>query len=501
MAVFPADSTDDDWQLAVKLLTGYEMPLRDSLFDKLLGNQKIPLMKIEFSDYNGVPSNAVLEAIDDMNWRVQNSGWRIENTDFVVPFFSGKHGPITSASVGTKVVMKKARVTLIGTRGSDAPHGGWGEGGDIVSSMDKPFDDLAAHQTWNDQALHQYSYGGGKALEALLGTQQSTIDFVFNGLPVERKNAVSLKSFQDAAQAFDRAASFFSQRHADLSDWEFDLGAEETSWKGQAAGVFRDLIHGINRNYREYNLQLPTLRLPMVGQLSQYGTELRNFETALQNASQNLYNAWDTWQLYEGNPLRWLHDVLLDVTDYMWYHNLTKVRYKRSSRSGDHKVNFEGFSGGYKDWGALEDKATWKRIGEEAIRKWQESVKNELGKVGRQALIDIQNSWNDQKFTAITTVSVDLQQQLAIDQQEKKDKEQKEKEEEAKAEQEKKDKEQKEKEEEAKAEQEKKEKEQEKKQEELQAKQDAKQAEQEKKQEELQAKQDAKQAEQEKKQE
>ena len=52
-----------------------------------------------------------VEAVDDMSWRSENSGWRIENTDFVVPFYSGKHGPIGGAEVGTKVVMKKARIT------------------------------------------------------------------------------------------------------------------------------------------------------------------------------------------------------------------------------------------------------------------------------------------------------------------------------------------------------------------------------------------------------
>ncbi|MEW2165693.1 AAWKG family protein, partial [Streptomyces sp. NPDC007084] len=502
MTVYPADSTDDHWHLAVKLLTGYQAPLRDSLFDKLLGNQKIPLMKVEFSDFDGEPSNAILEAIDDMDWRVQNSGWRIENTDFVVPFFSGKHGPITSASVGTKVVMKKARVTLLGTRGTDVPSGGWGEGGEIVSGMDKPFDDLEAHQTWNDQALHQYSYGGGKALQQLLGFTGSTVDFSFNGISVERKNAVSLKSFEEAAQAFDRAAYYFAARHNDLADWEFDLGTEQTAWKGQAAGVFYDLVHGLNRNYREYSEQLPFAGI--LG--SKYGIELRGYATALRNAAQDLYNAWDSWQWFEGNPLRWLHDVLLDVTDYMWYHNLTKVRYKSNGRGGgDHKVKFDGFNGGYEDWGALEDKATWKKIGEEAIRRWQNSVKKELGATGRQALIDIQNSWNDESFKPITTVNIDLKQHYADDKQTQEEEEQKRKEKEAEEKQEKKEKEAEQKQKEAEEKQEKKEKEaelrQEQKEKEAEEKQEKKEKEAEEKQEKKEKEAEQKQKEAEEKQE
>ncbi|MEU4492030.1 AAWKG family protein [Streptomyces sp. NPDC023998] len=421
MVVHPAYSTDDYWHLAVKLLTGYEMPLRESLFDKLLGNQGIPLMKIEFSDYDGEPSNAVVEAADSLGWRAENSGWRIENTDFVIPFYSGKHGPITTASVGTKVVMKKARITLLGTTSTDAPPaGGVVLGSDFKSNNDKEFDGLNAHQEWSNKALSQYSYGGGKALEHLLGEAQSTIGFSWNDLRVENKNAVNLKSFEEAADAFDRAASFFRTQHRQLEDWEFDLGAEEASWKGQAAGVFRDLIHGLARNYDKYSDQLPLA----TEAASRYGQDLRDFRHAVHTAGQNLYNAWNTWQLLTGNPLRWLHDVLLDVSEDVWNNNIKKVRFKvtsagRAGTTGHHEVKFDGFSGGYLDWGALEDKATWKKIGEEAIRRWQQSVVDTLVAAGKQAIVDVQNSWNGQTFAPVTTVSTNLSQEYASDKADK----------------------------------------------------------------------------------
>ncbi|WP_405891223.1 AAWKG family protein [Streptomyces sp. NBC_00133] len=421
MVVHPAYSTDDYWHLAVKLLTGYEMPLRESLFDKLLGNQGIPLMKIEFSDYDGEPSNAVVEAADSLGWRAENSGWRIENTDFVIPFYSGKHGPITTASVGTKVVMKKARITLLGTTSTDAPPaGGVVLGSDFKSNNDKEFDGLNAHQEWSNKALSQYSYGGGKALEHLLGEAQSTIGFSWNDLRVENKNAVNLKSFEEAADAFDRAASFFRTQHRQLEDWEFDLGAEEASWKGQAAGVFRDLIHGLARNYDKYSDQLPLA----TEAASRYGQDLRDFRHAVHTAGQNLYNAWNTWQLLTGNPLRWLHDVLLDVSEDVWNNNIKKVRFKvtsagRAGTTGHHEVKFDGFSGGYLDWGALEDKATWKKIGEEAIRRWQQSVVDTLVAAGKQAIVDVQNSWNGQTFAPVTTVSTNLSQEYSSDKADK----------------------------------------------------------------------------------
>ncbi|MCC8338954.1 AAWKG family protein [Streptomyces sp. R1] len=486
----------------MKLLTGYEAPLRADLFDKLLGNQKIPLMKIEFNEISAPSDDSkdtVLDAIDDMNWRTENSGWRIENTDFVVPFFSGKHGPVTDLPVGTKVVMQKARVTLLGTATVDGQveiPDGWAEGGEFKSGYGKQFDDLEANAEWDNQALAQYSYGGGRALDQLLGPNGSTIGFSFNGLSVERKNAVSLQSFEDAAKAFDRASQFFRQRHQDLTDWEFDLGSEQAAWKGTAAGVFRDFLHGMNRNYRDYSEQLPTFL-----NLSKYGTELRGYGDALRDAAQQLYNAWDIWQQFKGNPLRWLHDVLLEVTDWIWYHNLTKVRYVEGDWGWDHKVQYEGFTGGYKDWGPLQEKSTWKKIGEEAIRRWQESVKSDLGKIGQQSIINVQNSWNNADFKAITTVSVDLQSQFQTDDQQRQEEEQKRKEEEAEQKQEEQEKEQEEKEKAAEQKMEEKEQEQERKQEERDKEQEEKEKEQERKQEEKEKEQEAKQEELEKKQE
>ncbi|MFF3400159.1 AAWKG family protein [Streptomyces sp. NPDC002659] len=397
------------------------MPTRDTLFDKLLGNQHIPLMKIEFDDYDGEPSNAIVEAADSLQWRSQNSGWRIQNTDFVIPFYSGKHGPITTASVGTHVKMKRARITLLGTTSTDAPPaGGVVLGGEFKSNSNKDFDDLKGDNTWSNIALSQYSYGGGKALEYLLGESQSTLGFAWNDLRVEEANAVDLKSFEEAADAFDRAAIFFRARHRELQDWEFDLGEEQASWKGQAAGVFRDMIHGLARNYDKYSDQLPLA----TEATSKYGQDLRNFRTALHTAVNNLHSTWSTWQLYTGNPLRWLHDVLLDVSESVWQDNIKKVRFKvtstgRMGTSGHHEVKFDGFNGGYLDWGALEDKATWKRIGEEAIRRWQDSVINTLGTAGKQAIAKVQNSWNDQTFAPVTTVSTNLSQQYTSDKAER----------------------------------------------------------------------------------
>ncbi|MGY0064653.1 AAWKG family protein [Streptomyces sp. LZ34] len=521
-----AHSDNDWWARAVHVLTGVALPARADLFDSLIGNNDIPLMRLEFSDYDGEPSNAIVEAVDNMSWRTENSGWRINNTDFVIPFYSGKHGPISAASPGTKVVMKQARITLLGTSGADdPPAGGVVVGSEFSSKLGKDFEGQSKDTVWSNVGLSHYSYGGGMALQWLLNNNKTT-GFEWYGLRVNEKDAVDLDSFYRSADALDRAARFFKNRYDDLRDWEFDLGKEDASWKGMAAGVFRDMIHGMTRNYKSYSEQIP-----VEGTGSKYGNELRKYRQDIYNASNGLYTKWNSWQLAMGNPLRWLHDILLDVSEWIWDNNITKVRYYEDYGyeyyDSYHAVKLDGFHGDHPTYGQLEDKATWKKIGEEAIKKWQQSVVDTLGTAGKEAVLAIQNSVNDQDLPKkIDTETTSLSQEFAKDQAaqekakaeeekrkleeenkkkeeewERKQKEWEEKQAEAERKAEEKEKEWEKKQEEAERKAEEKEKEQERKQEEKEKEQEAKQAEQERKQEEKEREAEAKQAEQEAKQE
>ncbi|MDT0545057.1 AAWKG family protein [Streptomyces lonegramiae] len=521
-----AHSDNDWWARAVRVLTGVVLPARADLFDSLLGNNDIPLMRLEFSDYDGEPSNAIVEAVNDMSWRTENSGWRINNTDFVIPFYSGKHGPISGAAPGTKVVMKQARITLLGTNGTDdPPAGGVVVGGEFKSGLGKDFEGQSKDTTWSNVGLSHYSYGGGMALVSLINNGKTT-GFDWYGLRVNEKDAVDLDSLNRSAEALDRAARFFKNRYDDLRDWEFDLGKEEASWKGMAAGVFRDMVHGMARNYKSYNEQIP-----LQGNGSKYGNELRKYRQDIHNASYSLYNKWNTWQLLTGNPLRWLHDILLDVSEWIWKNNITKVRYYEDygyeSYDSYHAVKLDGFHGDHPTYGQLEDKETWKKIGEEAIKKWQQSVVDVLGEAGKAAILAIQNSVNDQDLPKkIDTETTSLSQEFAKDQAAKekadaererkrieeenkrkeeenkrKEEEWKKKQEEAERKAEEKEKEWERKQAEAERKAEEKEKEQERKQEQKEKEQEEKQREQEKKQEQKEKEQEEKQREQEAKQE
>src|SRR4051812_3904864 len=94
----PASSANDHWYDAITLLTGYKPPVkRGEIFKTLYGNDDIPLMKVEIDTSGASPTNAEAEAINDMAWRARNSGWRINDTDFVVPFY----GPTDDSAVST----------------------------------------------------------------------------------------------------------------------------------------------------------------------------------------------------------------------------------------------------------------------------------------------------------------------------------------------------------------------------------------------------------------
>ncbi|MFB9831105.1 AAWKG family protein [Actinoallomurus acaciae] len=410
----PAFSTGDDWWTAVYTLTGYQPPKRGVIFEQLYGNDDIPLMKIEIHDWDVEPDLAELSAIDAMSWRTQNSGWRIENTDFVVPFFNGP------TSKGSTVQMRKARITLLGTYGGEVPAGGVVMGGEFTEKGSHLMPD--GFQGWDSRPLSQYSYGGGMALEQLLYSPNSTWRYAWNNVHVEDDAAVDLTGFDRVANAFDRAAQFFHNSRNTIQGWEDEVGTtEDAAWQGQAAGVFWDIIHQLGNIYQKY-----TDTLPLQGYSSKAGNDLRTAKQGVYNAMSNLHSTWSTWALYTGNPLRWLHDILLEVTDDIWDNNLVKVSaipyVSEYATTWSNEVSEDGFrtsvnnkNGG--SYGDLNDLTTWKNIGEEAIKRWQQSVIDQLGTAGDKAMTAVHNALVDVNKTLnkLTTQSINLQSDYQAD--------------------------------------------------------------------------------------
>ncbi|GGZ70689.1 AAWKG family protein [Streptomyces subrutilus] len=533
----PLTSDNDAWHQAIKLFTGYDAPQRHTLFDKLVGNGGIPQMKVEVTKQSRVD----YADPNDFNWRVENAGWRIENTDFVIPFYlTGGDNP----SSGDQVSMYKARITLLGNQGDGPPAGGVVEGGEFKSQYDNHLGLTGDAAVWTTQPLTQYSYGTGRALEALLFDKDGTHGFHWNGKNVNNDQAVTLASFDTAAAAFDRVAQFFVDRRTEVEEWERRVGTEKNeAWLGQAAAVFWNLVHIIGKQYDGYAKDMR----PAGVTGSKQGNELRQAKTDFRNAASTLQRSWARWEYMEGNPLRWLHDLLVEITDHVWERNIKMITYKVHANRYGSSVTYHTTSGfdqtatrfGKSDnFGQLDDLDTWKKVGERAIQLWQASVIESLEGPANEALRLVHNSWSTKNFdlgSVRTRGNADLTSTYNEDKakkdanQAKKDADQakkdaaelkakqdaflawqkeqaakaeaeaKRKELEAKAEQERRDREAAEKEAKAKAEQERKEKEAEAKQRELEAKQEAKEqeakAEQERKEQEAKAEQERKEKE------
>ncbi|MEU6083241.1 AAWKG family protein [Streptomyces sp. NPDC047108] len=398
----PSGPACDSWQLAVRLLTGYHMPVRDRIFDALIGDAGIPLMRVEISDHDGEPYNAVVDAARALEgWQSRGSGRRGENTAVVIPFYSGCAGPIGPAPHGTEVVMKNARITFLDApEPSDDPHEGLPDGsaaGDMEhggtehpGTVPERSGDAAPGRPDSDAALAQYGQGGGMALERLLRSG-TTHGFAWSGIAVDAPDAVSLDVFTGSASARDGALRFFRARQRDLENAQSDLRADAAARRVPPTGALRDLVNGLHRTCRRYGDALSEAGEPD----TRWSHDLPRFRENLRAAAAGLHDSWSVWQEFNGDPQRWLHDLLMEVTQNVWLHNIARVGYDHGAgehrgspgpMTGRHTVTSPGFYGGDPAYGALEDPATWRRIGTTAVDRWRKSVDELLGRAGIRAL-------------------------------------------------------------------------------------------------------------------
>ncbi|MEU0844893.1 AAWKG family protein, partial [Streptomyces sp. NPDC005962] len=399
---------EDYWRKAVQLFTGFAAPERATLFaggkekSGIVGNDDIKQMKVEITKQDSVDTVDV----DDWQWKVDNAGYDINNTDFVIPFYTDNGS----------VSMYKARITLLGVKtmsddefvGSDDSVGSEGESKYAKDLKDGAFQKASGgnNLTWDTFDLTKYSYGTGKALQALLDNENGTLGFSWGGesaLPLDK--AVRLGSFDMAAEAFDRVAKFFYDSNATMTEWQKRLGLEESeAWQGMAAGVFWDLIHEVGGRYENYAEDMG-----YIGGSSKQGRELRAAGEALRTQTQNLVNAWDEWTREKGNPLRWLVDLLTEISDNSWDNNITKIDSEYQYSSSAYSSGYFTYSttGGFtqqavdanrKVYGDMKELTTWKAVGDEAVKRWEEGVKDGLIDPAEYALDALSKAWGSRVF-------------------------------------------------------------------------------------------------------
>ncbi|GGW30778.1 hypothetical protein GCM10010381_14090 [Streptomyces xantholiticus] len=368
--------------MAITLMTGFPMPKRTDLFKTLASPDGIPLFTVQFEDIEPV------RAVQDQEHGYQHTeyGWQAASgSDFDIVFYelTGKnetHGPT--------VRMRKARIKFI-----DAPQAG-GQTDLIDPGYGMPGADLLA----------RYINGPIDALNGLLNPPYSTRNIQSGGVSVADADAVDLTSFTDSARAFDRAHRFFVDQATVLAEWEEELGAEQAPWRGQAAGVFWNLIHQLRQNYDSYGEQMGGRgyhaghsTVDGYTPTSAPGDALAQAQSALHTHLKNLSTAWTEWtKRYWHDPYHFLLAQLVQLGNSVIEHNLRQVERWSRQQGRDNQFHITagpGFLQNIPGYGELGSVETWKRTGEEAVRQWNDGVVNLLQAAGTDALRGLKADW------------------------------------------------------------------------------------------------------------
>lgn len=397
---------DDYWAQAVTSYTGYPMPKRTSLFDKLKSKEGIPLMRVHLVEHD-------MRAVKPEDYTAV-SGWQASHgEDYRLAFYTHHDGQ--------SVKLYTADIVFIGTLAdadgkshlSDA--GSTREGGAFKGKYG---------DEWNDTDLWRYVSAPKFAFEKLVNEPYSTKNFSYNGVSVPDANAVDLVSFTRTAQAFDRAAAFFRRQLKPLEEWNKSLGGDDAAWKGQSADVVRTLIQTLHKNYESYVEQMGGREFKSPHQLlgngypapeSKYSEALFQAQWDLLWEAKMMAESWQRWaDSAEHDPHRALLEELDALSDWIIHNNVPLVtvdpdslgsQYGWSSDDdGDEDLRYTsetsfdtlpGFSDSHPDMGLLSDLNSWKKLGENAVKRWNANVDGYLVAAAKQSLSNLGKSWSD----------------------------------------------------------------------------------------------------------
>ncbi|MET7890345.1 AAWKG family protein [Streptomyces mirabilis] len=385
------NDADDYWGKAVTLYTGYPVPSRKTAFDKLKSKEGIPLFRMDIQSMD-------VRAVTAEDYSAISGWMKHDGEDYDLVFYTaGGDGAQSGAQ------MHRARIVLIGVPDDANGRARLLDPGEMTSGG--AFTGHYGDQ-WDAGPMSQYISGAKAALDKLL-TDHTTRGFSYAGATVLDAEAVDLNSFERTAQAFDRATKFFIDQAAHLEQWETSLGSEQSSWKGQAAGVFWHLVHQLHKNYDSYVEQLGGVdyhaahtTLNGLSPKSKFGDTLAMAQQQLVAELTNLQNAWTTWaNSAEHDPHRSVLEMLDDLSAWVLANNVPYIEetttYGGEAGSSTSYSTRAEFKENHPVYGNLNDIQSWKKLGEAAVERWNNYVNQTLVPVATQSLSTLNGDWID----------------------------------------------------------------------------------------------------------
>ncbi|MEU8654982.1 AAWKG family protein, partial [Streptomyces sp. NPDC048737] len=372
------DPSGDTWATLVTHITGYPVPDRNTIFDTLRSDHGGKLFRMDIKERS-------------LSLLVKDSGFLTnKGEDYDIWFFDS----------GKKRSIMQARIVFEGrVKVGDEIHFAEPNSDDVNNAQVREGNEFKDYHgdKFSTIPLARYMNGPRAALMALLGG--GTQNARFSNLGVPDADVVDLKSFNTTGESFDFAAKFFKDHAVVLKDWEDRFGRDDASWKGEAAEVFRSLLTKIRENYDSYVETFnssPTAGGENTGTGSTvYSRALSLGRTYLENAARDLLDAWLKWAkspYYD--PHRVLRYVLDDLAQWVDTHNVANTKLTSHTSRYSHSVTHtpqEGFSQTHPEYGDLTDIANWAKVGDKAVKIWNQGVAEYLGKPAAQVQSTLNN--------------------------------------------------------------------------------------------------------------
>ncbi|MFJ7084039.1 AAWKG family protein [Streptomyces griseus] len=375
-------ASSDNWADLVTHITGYPVPKRGEIFDTLRSDHGGKLFRMDIEKRS-------------LSLLVKESGFLrdAKSQDYDIWFFdSGKKTSIMQARIVFEGRVKSGDETVFaGTDSTDVNDVSVREGNEFTDYHKDKFSTIP---------LARYMNGPRAALMALL--KGNSGDGRFSGEVAKESDVVDLSSFTKAGYSFDYAAKFFKDHAPLLKDWEDRFGADDASWKGEAAEVFRSLIKKIRENYDSYvetfNETAGSGDATGTGS-TVYSRALSLGRSHLEQAARDLLDKWLAWARSDYyDPHQVLRYVLDDLAQWVDRENVAKTDIKSYTSRYTTTVSHSpqaGFSQVHPDYGDLTDIANWAKVGDKAVDIWSRAVDDMLVKPARE----VQSRLNNQFLT------------------------------------------------------------------------------------------------------